>query len=282
MGIETDDHRLDEQGTPTLAQVLHERLQGVVHLAETGAVDAHRFHAESGRHLVDLRVRLLLLRHADGVAVVLDHEQDRQPVVLRLVDRLEEFPFGRRSLATRDVHDLVLLVRLDRHSHPDGDQELRAGAGGRRDDAQGAGGEVLRHVPAERVGVPLARQHPLEDLVERHPQPDHQRLLTIIGEEPVPSGLQQHGDRDLHLLVPARRGVERALAGAHEDAALLLDEVGPEHFLVELEEQVGVHAGRRGLRARALRGQFPHGHCVPPKPGIDPILHLHTMERQPG
>ncbi len=44
---------------------------------------------------------------------------------------------------------------------------------------------MLAHVPAAAARVVGLREHVEEDVLRRHPQADHQRLLAVVGEEPV-------------------------------------------------------------------------------------------------
>jgi hypothetical protein len=185
------------------------------------------------------------LRNADGVAVVLYEEEHGELIAAREVQRLEELALGSRALAGRDVDDLVGPSCLDRLRHPGGLQVLRPRARGRGDDAKRLGREVLAHVPAAAARVVGLREHVKEDVLRRHPQADHERLLTVVGEEPVLSGGQKQRHGDLQLLVSARGRVERNFAGADEDLEPLFDGIDREHLVEQVEVDRAAELGAR-------------------------------------
>jgi hypothetical protein len=202
VGVDAHHVRLHQKGTGTLAHLPHQGLQGGEHVGEAGAVHLQRLHAEALGDGVDVGTGLRALGHADGIAVVLDDEEHGELLAPGVVEGLEELALGGGTLPGGDVDHLVPAVLLDGLGHAHGLEELGARAGGGGDHAQGLAGEVLAHVPAPAAGVLRLGEHVQEDVLAGEAQAHHEGLFPVVGEEPVLPRLQQHGHRDLELLVP--------------------------------------------------------------------------------
>ena len=194
--------------------------------AVVGAVEAVHVEAAEAGHHVGHRGRLLIGGgHGDGKAVVRDHEEDRQMEGARAVEALPELPLAAGALSEAHVGQLV-AVRGEAELGPagevaaglgraDGRDALAAGRARLGDDVERRAAPVVRHLAATAGGV-LGRPDGLqEDLLGRHAQPQHERLIPVVREEPVVGGAQVAGEGQAECLVAGARDLE-------EDPALLL------------------------------------------------------------
>ena len=229
--IRPDDLCVNERRAAPLARMGDGLLEHPPAGQEVGPV--HRQDQQAGERRHDLREiaarRLDFPRHRDGVAVVLDEIDNRQPLAAGRIQRFPELALGRRAFARRDVDDLVrvmaslairdvgdALVESPGLGAADSLQALRAGRAALRHDVQTLVSPVRRHLAASRRRV-VAGPHGLEQhLVRRDAQRQAECPIAVIGKEPV-VGRTQHRSRSHE---------DRLMAGAadlEEDPALVLE-----------------------------------------------------------
>ena len=188
--------------------------------------------------------------HADRVAVVLDHEHERQLVDRREVERLVDVALVRAPLAHHRDGDLAGVADLRRQRDPDRVEDL--GRDRRRDRHQVVLGVavVAGHLAAARGRVAGRRVLRGHDVARAHPEGEARGDRAVEGRDPVVALLQRPGQPDLGALVALAADHERDAAGAVEDPHPLVDRPRERDRAVHGDE-VGVgEADRGGERAR--------------------------------
>ena len=237
--VQANHVELDQRRPVAGADVADQAGHEPVDLVEgAGAVELVGGQAEALGDPVDLGSRLVLLRHADGVAVVLHDEQHRQALARGPVERFEELSLAGGTLAGGRIDDRVGAVVAHGAGSAEGRQVLGAGGGALRHEPEIAGRPLLGHVDAAGVGIPVTAEQAQEDVLVGHSERDGHALLAVVGVEPVVAWAHQHRHADLHLLVPASRGIEGQPALLEKDLGALLDVVALEHLLVQLPEHL--------------------------------------------
>src|SRR5829696_6791673 len=115
MGVEAVDLCFHQRRAVAAPGAVGRLFDGLVDREQIGAVDNDAGKTVTGRavgHVVDRHLQIL--RHRDGVAVVLAEENDRQLVDTGEVARLVEIALGAATLAEADSGDLSGLAQLGR------------------------------------------------------------------------------------------------------------------------------------------------------------------------
>ena len=194
-------HALDRLGTPRS----HFEVVAPVEHGHVQAPDAHH-------HLRHRRGGLIARPHRDGVPVVCDHVQDRQPEPARGVQALPELALGARALAERHVGDLVAVRAAARKVAPhdvaarlgatDGRQALAPRRARLAHDVARRVAPVARHLAAARRRVVRAADRLEEDLERRHTEAEDEGAVPVVGEEPVVPCAEGPGQAEQQRLVP--------------------------------------------------------------------------------
>ena len=217
--------------------------------------------AVAGRPRRDVRDRHLhRRRHADGVAVVLDHEDERQLVDRREVEPLVDVALVGRALAHAGHRHLARLADLGRQRDAHGVQELRRDRRAHRDQVVLVRPVVARHLAAARRRVAGRRVLRRHDVARAHPEGHAGRDRAVERRDPVVPLLERPRDADLGALVALTADDERDPAGPVEDPHPLVDGAGQRDHPVHREE-VGVGQADRSAEAVLALG---HGHRSSP------------------
>ncbi len=220
MRVRPDHVRVHQRRTAPLAAVLDGRLHGFVGCQKIAAIHfLPKKPGETGYQRRNVRAGgLAFHRNRDGVAVILDQEQNRQAIQASRVQGFPKLALAGGAIAAGDQRDRV-AIRLQiaiglGASH--GLQELRSGAGETSYDVVPRIAPVGGHLAAAGSRV-VRRAHGLQQHFEgRHAQGQAQRPVAIVGKNPIVAGAQTH----------ARRHFDRFVAGPadlEKDAVLALE-----------------------------------------------------------
>ncbi len=174
----------------------------------------------------------------DRVAVVLDHEDDRQLVDAREVHRLVDVALVAGAFAGVGHRDLVDAADLGRPGDPGRVQDLRGHRRRKRQDVAVAIAVVAGHLATAGAGVACLGELGEHDLARGHAEGDQARDGAVIGNEPVEALAHAIGDRDLRALVALAADDEGDLAGAVEDPHALVQRPRERHQPVHLQQVV--------------------------------------------
>ena len=243
VGLQPDHAGVDERRPLARADVLERLLEGAVGLLVVAAVALEDLQiGETPDERCDRAARSLVFhRYRDGVAVVLDQEQDRQPAERGAVQRLPELPLAGGAVAAADQHDPVAVRRGGqprdavagqvalRVRGPDRVQELRSHTARVDGQAERALGEVRGHLPAARGGIGFGAPGSRELLQGRQAQPGGQRAVPVVGVDPVGLRPEQRGGGRGDGLVAGRTDLEERLVLTFQGDLPLVHLPGGEH-----------------------------------------------------
>ena len=203
---------------------------------------------EAPDQLGDRRRRLVAGGYRDGVAVVGDQVQHRQVQRAGGVEALPELALRGGSLAQRHVGHLVAVGPRARHAAPGdvagglgaahGRKALTTGCTGLGHDVECRVPPVGRHLATARGGI-VGRPHRLQhDLVGRHAESEHERLIAVVGEEPVEAGSERSSQAQQDRLVAGAGDLEEHVALLLEGDLTVVERTGEAHP-PEVLEQLG-------------------------------------------
>ena len=269
------DAGVDQRGAHTGAHTRdHLRGEGA-HRVVVAAVDrVHLEAAEPPHQLVDRRRRLVDGRHRDRVAVVGDDEQHREVQRARRVEALPEVALRGRALPERHVGQLVAVGGRAREMRParqvprrlgasDRGEALAAGRARLRDDVAVGVPPVRGHLPTPRRRVGGAAHRLEQDRGRRDAEPEHERLVPVVREEPVVRRPQLPGQPEEQRLVTGARDLEEharlllqrdlAVVDGPRDAGQpeVLDRLARASTRASLTRAPRSSPGSRGARPRA-------------------------------
>ena len=236
---------LEQKRAVTCTRLGEEAAERVPDRADVGAVDGCALDVvrrDDVAHALDVRVGRA--RRELGEAVVLAHEDQRQPPERREIHGLVEDASLNRAVAEEDDHYRAVAARSCREGAAQRDRDVAADDAGRAHEPVLRVDEVHRAaeapaqagVAAEQLGQQPIERRALGDRVAVRPVP---RVHGVVVAQ-----LAAHGSRDA-LAADAQMDQALDLAGPHEHADLLLEEADPPHR----REQA------LGLRGRPLAGQ---------------------------
>ena len=302
--VRARDRRVDQRGADAGAHVADDRRGPLADLEVVGAVEPMDVEpTEAADQLGDRRRRLIARRHRDRVAVVGDEEHDRQVERARGVEALPELALGRRSFSERHVGDLVAERRAAREVRPAGDvarrlrasdcrQALSAGRARLRHDVVLDAAPVRRHLASARRRVVRRPDRLEQDLVRADPEPEHERLVAVVREEPVVAGAEMAGEAEQQRLVSGSRDLEEHAALALQVDLAVVDrprDARPPEVFDELVSRKldGRCRSRRGRPSacRVRRRRLRRGHDVasgdlgPPISRLEDVLHAGEERR---
>ena len=216
--------------------------------------------------------RLEAGRHADGVAVVLDHDDHRQLVDAREVQPLVEVALVARALAQLGDRDLVCAADLGGEGDAHRVQHLGRHGRALRHDVVDGRAVVAGHLAAAGAGVVGPGELGQHDLPRRHAEGHAGGHRAVVGHQPVVAPAQVEEEADLRALVALAADDEGHLAGAVQhphalvegarggDEPIHLDELVAPQPQLRAEGQVHAVGGGpfRGRRSRPRRG---HRRC---------------------
>ena len=184
----------------------------------------------------------------DGVAVVLEHEDERQLVDRGEVQALVDVALVAAPLAHRGHGHLARLADLG--GEGDADRVEQLGRDRRRDAHQVVlvRAVVTGHLPTAGPRVVRRRVLGGQDVARTHPEGQAGRDRAIERGDPVMPALERPGDADLGALVPLPGDDERDSTRPVEDPHPLVEAPGQGDEAVHLQE-VGVGQADRGAEA---------------------------------
>ena len=246
VGLQADHAGVDERGTLAGTDVVECLLEGAVGLLVVAAVALEDLQVgEAPNDRGDCATgRLVLHRHRDGVTVVLDQEQDRQPAERGAVQRLPELSLAGSAVAAAHEHDTVAVRGggQSRDAVPaqvalgvrrsDRVQELRSHTARVDRQAERALGEVRRHLPSARGGIGFGAPGSRELLESGQAQSGRQRAVPVVGVDPVGLRPQQRGGGGGDGLVAGRTHLEERLVLPLQGDLALVHLPGGEHHPV--------------------------------------------------
>ncbi len=211
MGVDPHAFGVDERAAGAGADVLDRGLQGPPGVEVVGPVAVEDPEVPEAGEVVGGEAvrRLLLLRYRDPEAVVLDDEDDREPLARGAVDGFVEVPLGGRRLAHRAENDRVGAVGPD--GAPEPGRVLGVVGHHRGDvlDAEGGLGEMVRHVAAAAGDVVTLGEAVEEDLLDAETGGETGRQIPVVGEEVVVPRAEGETEGDLDPVVAGTGGVVR-------------------------------------------------------------------------
>jgi hypothetical protein len=267
---------VQQGGTDAGAHVVDDRLRGAANLEVVGAVEVADVEPAEPAHPIRHRCRLLVRgRNRDGEAVVGDDVEHRKVQVAGGVQALPELALAARAFAEADVRQLVAVrgqaelgTAHDVASGlgaPDGGDALAAGGARLRHEVEVLAAPVARHLAPTARGV-LGRPDGLEeDLLRRDAEPEHERHVPVVREEPVVPRTEVAGEGQAEGLVAGAGDLEEHPAlFLHADLAVVersrdarQTEVADE--LVRREAVQGAHVRAPGTSrgSRSARAPWP-------------------------
>ena len=220
VGERPGDLGVDEADAATRAHPVDRGGAGLAHGEVVAAVDAEDLQPGEARHeAADRPRRLVAAGHRDRPSVVGDDEQQRHLQRAGAAERFPELALRARTLTERDVGDLVATADAARKvavvaqvarrlGAAEGDEHLRAGRARLGHDVPVGGAPVRRHLASAGRRVGDGADGLEEEVVRRHTEPENQRLIAVVGEEPVVAGPQRAGEAEPERLVPGARDLE--------------------------------------------------------------------------
>ena len=237
---------MHERRTLAGADVVERLLEGAVGLLVVAAVALEDLQVgEAAGERGDRAARRLVFhRYRNGVSVVLDQEQDRQPAERGAVQRLPELSLAGGAVAAAHQDDPVAV----RGSGKPGDavaaevalrvrgadrvQELRPHTARVDGQAERPLGEVRRHLPAARGGIGFGAPGSRELLESGQAQPGGQRAVPVVGIDPVGLRPEQGGGSRGDGFVAGRADLEERLVLPLQGDFPLIHLPGGEHHPV--------------------------------------------------
>ena len=188
---------------------------------------------EVGRIAIRQREEGLAARRCGyGKRVVFDQEKDRKLVAHRLCDRLHDLALLRRAVTQAAQHDRPSLALPDFGSDADGLQRVVADRAAQAENVAGTPTHVGAHL------APLGRRccaakQVVEERFQRHSAGDHQRLVAVMGVEPIrwPEMRGHRGDG----LMPGARHMERGESPVDEPLFERVDLARQRHHPVQFD-----------------------------------------------
>ena len=176
---------------------------------------------------------LLLGALGDGVAVVLDEEDDGQLVDGGEVERLVEVATAGAALATAGEGDDRVVAHLRRERDPDSVHKLGGDDAGLGEHAALRAAPVRGHLPSEGVGVVALPKDVEHGLARGHAEHEHDAEIAVVGSGVVNASLERH----------ARANLRGFLSGPGNDEVGSTLAVEGHHALFKpaREEHVAVH-----------------------------------------
>ena len=246
VGLQPDHAGVDERRPLARADVVERLLERAIGLLVVAAVALEDFQiGEAAGERRDRAARSLVFhRYRDGVAVVLDQEQDRQPAERGAVQRLPELALAGGAVAAAHQHDPVAVrgageprdavaaeVAL-RVRGADRVQELGSHTTRMDGQAERPLGEVRRHLPAARGRIGFGAPGSRELLESGQAQPGRQRAVPVVGIDPVGLRPEQGGGGRGDGLVAGRADLEERLVLPLQGDFPLIHLPGGEHHAV--------------------------------------------------
>src|SRR3954452_86632 len=253
-------HRLEQRRAAAVERALARPARGLEHRLGVVAVDADAGEAVGLRALDRVDRELRAGRRRVGVLVVLEDEDDRQPLHAGPVHRLVEVAARGRAVAEPRDRAAALVAQLERHRHPGRDEHhVRQ----HRDHPDAAEPEVAEvDVAVATAGDPALPAHVLAEDARGRDAADEVRAEVAVQDAQAVLGRhrERRADRDGLLAVAVVEGA-RDLALAVEVHRALLDAPHQQHVAQEgdsvVERQV---LGYGGGVVRSLRPGGAHGH----------------------
>jgi len=183
----------------------------------------------------------MLDRDADGVAVVLDQEDDRIAVEAGEVDGLPEFAFAGGPFAAGDKGDFfgVGFEIAGGMGATDGLEVLGASGGTAADDVEVCRGPVAGHLAATAHGVGSGTDGLEKHLFLGDAEGEGQSAIAIVEMEPVETGFAGHTGGDLDCFVASGRDLEVDLILAFEKDLAVVNATTEIHQAVGAKQFVG-------------------------------------------
>jgi len=250
--VRVDAHaaRVHQRRPLTAAHVVEGGLHPVVAIDEVGAIDVDDLEVREAPIVVaDPCVRALLGdRNGDAVAVVLHHEDHRQPLSAGPVEGLVDVALAGAGLALARKRHAIGAVVLGRARDTDGVQRVVPGARGHVLNADRGLPEVVRHVAPTAGHIGALRQPVEQDLVGRQPRRQAGEQVAVVGEEEVSLCAKGLTEGELDAVMPREGGMKApAHRLANVEVRLGLDEPPEVGEAIPLEHRLRVDPRVPGL-----------------------------------
>ena len=178
--------KFEDDGATAGASLLHDLMHVAVDEEEVVAVDDEAADAVGGGAVGDVADDHLLFLHlGDGVAVVLDDEDEGEGVDGSEVEALVEVALGGGALADVGDGDGVLTLEFGGPGEAGRDGDLGADGGGLGDDAQLLVVPVGGHLTTTGVGVGGLGEDVEHEFVDGHAEGEHDADVAVVGHGPV-------------------------------------------------------------------------------------------------